>query len=85
MPSSQRLSAFQTIQERPATATRPTAPPQEPRAQDVFDLAKMKAALPKDVFKSVQKTIKEGGKLDGTVANVVAQAMKEWATSRGAL
>jgi len=85
MPSSQRLSAFQTIQERPAPATRPTAPLKELWAQDVFDLAKMKAALPKDVFKSVQKTIKDGGKLDGTVANVVAQAMKEWATSRGAL
>jgi len=85
MPSSPRLSAFQTIQERPAPATRPTAPLKDLWAQDVFDLVKMKAALPKDVFKSVQKTIKDGGKLDGTVANVVAQAMKEWATSRGAL
>jgi len=53
MPSSQRLAAFQTIQERPATATLPTAPLQDLWAQDVFDLAKMKAALPKDVFKSV--------------------------------
>ena len=85
MPSSQRLAAFQTIQERPAAATAPNAPLQELWAQDVFDLAKMKAALPKEVFKSVQKTIKEGGKLDVSVANVVAQAMKEWATGRGAL
>jgi glutamine synthetase len=45
MPSSQRLAAFQSIQERPATATLPTAPLQDLWAQDVFDLAKMKAAL----------------------------------------
>jgi glutamine synthetase len=85
MPSPQRLSAIQTIQERPAPTTAAAAPLQELWASDVFDLAKMKAALPKDIFKSVQRTIKEGGKLDVSVANVVAQAMKEWAVSRGAL
>jgi glutamine synthetase len=85
MPSPQRLAAIHTIQERPAAATAPTTPLQELWASDVFDLAKMKAALPKDVFKSVQRTVKEGGKLDMSVANVVAQAMKEWATGRGAL
>ncbi|NDE22103.1 MAG: glutamine synthetase type III, partial [Synechococcaceae bacterium WB9_3_282] len=36
-------------------------------------------------FKMVQRTIREGGKLDPSVANAVAQAMKEWATSHGAL
>ncbi|NDG00032.1 MAG: glutamine synthetase type III, partial [Synechococcaceae bacterium WBB_32_011] len=33
----------------------------------------------------VRCTIREGGKLDPSVANAVAQAMKEWATSHGAL
>jgi glutamine synthetase len=45
----------------------------------------MKSALPKAVFKSIQRSIREGTKLDTTVADVVAQAMKEWAISRGAL
>ena len=45
----------------------------------------MKSALPKAVFKSLQRTITRGGKLDTSVADVVAQAMKAWATSRGAL
>jgi glutamine synthetase len=45
----------------------------------------MKSALPKAVFKSIQRSIKEGGKLDTSVADTVAQAMKDWATSRGAL
>lgn len=85
MPSSQRLAAIECIQKRPSPEVPPIAPLSELWASDVFDLAKMKSSLPKDIFKSVQKTIKEGGKLDVSVANVVAQAMKEWAVGRGAL
>lgn len=54
-------------------------------ATDVFTLSKMQASLPKDVFKSVKKTIQTGGKLDVSVAGTVAAAMKDWATSKGAL
>jgi len=54
-------------------------------ATDVFTLSKMQASLPKDVFKSVKKTIQTGGKLDISVAGAVAAAMKDWATSKGAL
>jgi glutamine synthetase len=54
-------------------------------ATDVFTLSKMQACLPKDVFKSVQATIKAGGKLDVSVAGIVAAAMKDWAISKGAL
>ncbi|MCU0549283.1 MAG: glutamine synthetase III [Leptolyngbya sp. Prado105] len=54
-------------------------------ASDVFTLSKMQACLPKDVFKSLQSTIKSGGKLDVSVAGVVAAAMKDWAISKGAL
>ncbi|KAM3094921.1 glutamine synthetase III [Phormidesmis sp. 146-35] len=54
-------------------------------ATDVFTLSKMQACLPKDVFKSVQKTLKTGGKLDISVAGIIASAMKDWAISKGAL
>lgn len=54
-------------------------------ATDVFTLSKMQASLPKDVFKSIKKTIQTGGKLDVSVAGIVASAMKDWATSKGAL
>lgn len=54
-------------------------------ASDVFTLSKMQACLPKDVFKSLQSTVKTGGKLDVSVAGVVAAAMKDWAISKGAL
>jgi glutamine synthetase len=54
-------------------------------ATDVFTLSKMQASLPKDIFKSIRKTIQTGGKLDVSVAGVVASAMKDWAISKGAL
>ncbi|KEF42250.1 MAG: glutamine synthetase [Cyanobium sp. CACIAM 14] len=85
MPSPQRYAAMQEIHQRPLVDTPPIEPLEDLWARDVFTLAKMKAALPKDIFKSVQRTIKENGKLDVSVANAVAQAMKDWATSRGAL
>ena len=85
MPSQPRLQAIQQILQRPAAATAPAAPLEELWASDVFSLNTMKSALPKAVFKSVQRTITEGGKLDTSVADVVAQAMKEWAINRGAL
>lgn len=54
-------------------------------AENVFDLKKMQASLPKPVFKSIQKTIMTGEKLDISVADSVATAMRDWATAKGAL
>ena len=50
----------------------------------VFGEFVMKERLPKDVYKSLKKTIKEGTPLDQHIANVVANAMKDWALSKGA-
>ena len=85
MPSNPRLQAIQTILERPAVAVKAPVGLEELWASDVFSLEAMKSALPKAVFKSLQRTVTRGGKLDNSVADVVAQAMKAWATSRGAL
>ena len=54
-------------------------------ACDVFTLSKMQESLPKDVFKSVKKTIQTGEPLNIAVADSVAVAMKDWAISKGAL
>lgn len=54
-------------------------------AKDVFTLSKMQECLPKDVFKSLQKTIKTGEPLDLSIADVVATAMRDWAISKKAL
>lgn len=85
MPSPQRFAALQQIHQRPSMAPSPIEDLDKLWARNVFTLSKMKAALPKEVFKSLQRTIKEGTKIDVSVANVVAQAMKDWAISRGAL
>jgi glutamine synthetase len=84
MPSPQRFAALQQIQRRRAVATVAAVPFEELWACDVFTLDKMKEALPGRVFKSVQRTIQTGGKLDLSVANRVAEAMRAWATGRGA-
>ena len=85
MPSSARLGAINTILQRPAVPVSAPESLESLWASDVFSLTAMKSALPKAVFKSLQRTITAGGKLDTSVADVVAQAMKDWATSRGAL
>ncbi len=51
---------------------------------NVFSLATMKAQLPKEVFRSVKRTVEAGTALDPRVADVVAAAMKAWALSKGA-
>ena len=50
----------------------------------VFNDAVMKARLPKDTYKAMQTAIREGKRLDLSVANVVANAMKDWAIEKGA-
>ena len=44
---------------------------------NVFDDREMKANLPAKVYQSLKKTIDEGAALDVSVANIVAEAMKE--------
>ena len=50
----------------------------------VFNETVMKDRLPKDGYKALQNTIKNGEPIDLKVANVVANAMKDWAIEHGA-
>ena len=50
----------------------------------VFDDRVMKSRLSSKVYNSLKKTIDEGAQLDSSVANAVADAMKEWAIENGA-
>ena len=50
----------------------------------VFNDNVMREKLPKDVYKKLVKTIKNGERLDLELANIVAHAMKEWAIEKGA-
>ncbi len=50
----------------------------------VFNDKVMKSKLSSDVYKKLKKTINDGKELDISVANSVAQAMKDWAIENGA-
>ncbi|MCR5507294.1 MAG: glutamine synthetase III [Lachnospiraceae bacterium] len=50
----------------------------------VFNDAIMRDKLPKDIYRSLKKTIEAGRDLDISIANVVAIAMKDWAIEKGA-
>ena len=49
----------------------------------VFNEQVMKERLPKETFKQLQRTMKNGKSLDINIANVVANAMKDWAIEKG--
>ncbi len=51
---------------------------------NVFNDSVMRERLPKDVYKSLKKTIQGYEPLDPALANVIANAMKDWATEKGA-
>ena len=50
----------------------------------VFVDSVMRERLPKETYKAMRKTMQDGKKLDISVANVVANAMKDWAIEKGA-
>jgi glutamine synthetase len=50
----------------------------------VFNDKAMSERLPKDVYKALKRTMEMGKSLDRTIADVVANAMKDWAIEKGA-
>jgi glutamine synthetase len=50
----------------------------------VFNDHVMRERLPKDTYKALKETIREGKDLDLNIANVVANTMKDWALEHGA-
>jgi len=50
----------------------------------VFDDKIMRSMLSADIYRSLRRTINQGNPLNPDVANAVAQAMKNWAVSKGA-
>jgi glutamine synthetase len=51
---------------------------------NVFSPAVQRQRLPKHVYKALQRTLARGEALDTSLADAVAQAMKEWAMEKGA-
>jgi glutamine synthetase len=53
-------------------------------AANVFNFSAMKERLPKDVYESLITSIRKRSSIDASIADVVANAMKEWALEKGA-
>ena len=51
---------------------------------DVFSEKVMKERLPEDAFKELERTLETGHRLNIDVANIIANAMKDWAIEKGA-
>jgi glutamine synthetase len=51
---------------------------------DIFSRSMMRQRLPKEVYRSLLRTIDQGEPLDPAVADVVAASMKDWAIENGA-
>jgi glutamine synthetase len=81
-----RLQAINNVEAYvpPAFSFDPGEEPGEIFGCNVFTKAEMQARLPKSVYKSVVATIEKGAKLDPSVADSVAAAMKDWALEKGA-
>ena len=86
--TSARLQAIASVTNgKSATASRlnfAETPTASLFGKNVFHDAEMKNRLPKEIYKSLKKTIERGEKLNPAVADVVAAAMKDWALEKGA-
>lgn len=78
-----RLEAIQQIANRKPLPLGMPEPLNKIWATDVFNLTAMEEAMSKNAYKSMKKTVETGAPLDAAVADIVASAMKEWASKKG--
>lgn len=85
MSNAVRRKAISAIAGRPARNYAVMAESEtEIYGEDVFNLSRMRESLPKNVYKKLLATIKAGEPLDPVIADDVANAIRQWAISRGA-
>jgi len=85
--SNSRREAIEAIASRPApeaTVDYAKEPVSKLFGENVFSPAVMRATLPKEVYKILVRTMQNGQPLDPSISDTVANAMKDWAISRGA-
>jgi glutamine synthetase len=61
-----------------------TLPGNQVFASNVFSANLQRHRLPKHIYKALQRTLEHGEALDTSLADAIAQAMKDWAMERGA-
>ncbi|MEX0741613.1 MAG: glutamine synthetase III, partial [Phycisphaeraceae bacterium] len=85
MSKEARLNAVAAVTRwQPRTPPEATAHVEDIFGANVFTLERMRERLPKPVFKNLLATIDRGQKVDPSIADAVAIAMRDWAVDKGA-
>ena len=80
-----RFKALETVEKRTTVEpAKPAGKVAEFFGTNVFSKKTMRDYLSPDVFKELNQTIEAGTKLNGALADAVAQGMKNWAIAKGA-
>ncbi len=79
-----RFKAVQQTFKRKPLAIESVPKRSEIYAVNVFNEINMKQFMSNDAFKNIQNSIESGSKIDRKLANEIAVAMKNWASSKGA-
>lgn len=84
MPTARKRIAVSLERETPSIEDYRAKPAQEIYGKLVFNDAAQKQYLSKDVYKKLRATALRGQPLDASIADQVAQGMREWALAHGA-
>lgn len=84
MASTRKKAHLKARSAKPVIGPGTTQEAGEVFGRKVFGIQAMRKRLPKDVFSKLAETIRDGKKLDPAIADVVANAMKDWAVENGA-
>ncbi len=82
--ANQRMQAYYDVLHRTPKPIQFDGKISEIYGENVFHIDVMREYLPSDAFKSMLKVIDNGDRLDRSVADQVASAMKDWAITKGA-
>ena len=84
MPTSRYLGLEAALSHKPSVFAKPAGKASEYFGANVFNQKAMREYMPKAAFDSVMKAIDRGDKIDRSIADQVATAMKAWAMAKGA-
>ena len=73
----------EAFKKKPLDVKVPEERPAKYFGKNVFNREKMYKYLPKDVYEKMIDVMDNGARLDRTVADAVAEGMKQWATENG--
>lgn len=84
MSSNRRQSLASIVNHRPDLPVHPKKPLIELYGESVFGDRAMRERLPKSCYEALRESVTKGTHLDPRMADLIANAMKEWAVERGA-